>query len=73
MKMDPEKAMFWVNLLFFISLIANSRGITYLTLIAWGLSLIILYKNTKSRFSKGFYLILEVLLGIYGCYLFIQG
>lgn len=71
--MKGEKLMFWVNLLFFLSLIGRIRGLDYLMIISWIIVLILLYRNTGYKVMKVFYVILSLFLFLLLIYLISEG
>jgi purine-cytosine permease-like protein len=71
--MKGVKLMFWVNLLFFLSLIGRIRGLDYLMIISWIIALILLYRNTGYKVIKVFYVILGIFLLLLMIYLISEG
>lgn len=60
--MNGEKLMLVANILLLLSIVGQTKGMKYFSLLTWIIALILLFRESGSKFMKGYYVLLITVL-----------
>ena len=60
--MNGEKLMLVANILLLLSIVGQTKGMKYFSLLTWIIALILLFRESGSTFMKGYYVLLITVL-----------